>query len=138
MAHRQLQHGGGRQGQLPVGGVDAAMARRGRSADQLGNAEVQQAHADPHHVDEGIDGPHLMEMDLFGGMAMDGRLRLRQQGEHLQHLLPELRFKGTGRQLLAQIAPLAVGRSHLQGLHGEGNAPQATAGSLLPAHLVGA
>ena len=84
----QLQHRRRWQGQAAVGGLHAAMAGRRHPTHQLLNAEMAQTGADPHHIHQGIDRPHLMEMHLLRCVAMHAGLRLGQQAEHRQHLLP--------------------------------------------------
>ncbi len=83
-----LQHRGGWEGQQAVGGLHAAMAGGGDRADHRPGIQVQQPGAYPHHIHQGIEGPHLMEFHRLRGMAMDHRFGLRQALKHPQHPLP--------------------------------------------------
>ena len=114
-----------------MGRVHRAMARRRWGAHQLLHAEMQQPRAHPHHIHQGIHGPHLMEMHLLGAVAMHRPLRLRQLAKHRQHALLQRRLQGGRRDLLAQLPPEAMGGRGLQQLHLQVLAPQATAAALL-------
>ena len=85
----QLQHRWSRQGQGAVGGGHPAVARRRRRGQQVIDTEIKQPGTDPHHIHQGIHGPHLMEMHLFRGAAMHRGLRLRQALKHRQHPLAQ-------------------------------------------------
>ena len=114
-----------------MGRLHRAMARRRAGADQLVDAEMGQAGAHPHHIDQGIDGAHLMEMDPFGRLAMDLGLGLRQQAKHRQHPLLELGFEGGAGDRGLELRPVAMGRLRLQAAHGQVQAPQAATAPFL-------
>jgi hypothetical protein len=113
------------------------MAARGRTADQLGDAEMQQAGTDTHHIHEGIHGPHLMEMHLLWGHPMHNRLGFGQQREHLQNAGLKSPIKGGSQNLLPQIPPMAMGRGSLAKLHFQVEPPQTTTTTLLHHQSIG-
>ena len=114
-----------------MGRLHRAMARRRASANQLGNAEMGQAGAHPHHINQGIDGPHLMEMNPLGGLAMDLGLSLSQQAKHRQHPLLELGFEGGAGDCGLELRPVAMGGLRFQAAHGQVQTAQAATAPFL-------
>ena len=126
MGPRQLQHRRNRNGQEAVGGLHTAAAGRWwRTADPLGS-EVIHRRTHAHHIHEGVDRPHLMEMDGVRGAAVHGGLRFRQGGEHRQHRLPEVRVQRGLLDPRLDFAPVPVRRIRLQAGHREPAPPQST------------
>ena len=113
------------------------MTRRRRAAHQLLHPEVQQPGAHPHHIHQGIEGAHLVEVHLLGAVAVHRRLRRCQQAKHLQHPLPQWLGPRGSLQLTAQIAPEPMGRLVLQAHHLQMQAAQATAAALFKLQAVG-
>ena len=113
------------------------MTRRRRAAHQLLHPEVQQPGAHPHHVHQGIEGAHLVEVHLLGAVAVHRRLGLGQQAKHLQHPLPQGLGPSGFLQLAAQAAPEPMGRLGLQAHHLQMQAAQATAAALFKLQAVG-
>ncbi len=126
-----LQHGRGRQGQQAMGGGHTAVAGGGSGAHQLIHTQVQQSGADAHHIHQGIDRPHLVEVHRLRRLAMHHPLRLGQQGEHPQHPLPQGRRQCRLLQLGAQAAPVAMDWLRLKGPHLQMEAAQPLAAPLL-------
>ena len=114
-----------------MGGGDAAAARRRRVAADPLRSHVMDCCADPHHINQGVNGAHLMEMHRLGGLAMDRGLRFGQSREHRQHRLQELGLKGGVLQAVADLRPVAMRWVRLQPDNTEATPPQATAAGLL-------
>jgi hypothetical protein len=107
------------------------VAGGGSGAHQLIHPQVQQSGADAHHIHQGIDRPHLVEVHRLRRLAMHHPLRLGQQGEHPEHPLPQGRCQCRLLQLGPQAAPVAMGWLGLQGLHRQVQAAQPLAAPLL-------
>jgi len=70
-----------RDGHHAVLGTDDAAADDQRRADDLSHPkQIERGHR-RHHVDNGVDRPDLMEVDLLNGHAVRDGLRLGQAGE---------------------------------------------------------
>ena len=82
-----FQHRWGRQGQQAMGGAHVAVASGWHTATHLAHPKMQQRGTDAHHIHQGVEGPDLMEMHCFRGMAMDPGFSLGQQQKNLPHLL---------------------------------------------------
>ena len=114
-----------------MGGGDAAAARRRRVAADPLRSYVMDCCADPHHINQGVNGAHLMEMHRLGGLAMDRGLRFGQSREHRQHRQHESGLQGGVLQAVADLRPMAMGRVRLQTDNTQATPPQATAAGLL-------
>ena len=126
-----LEHRRSGQGEQAMGRGHAAMAGGRGGAEQVVHPQMQQRRADPHHIHEGIEGPHLMKMHPLHRMAMHRRLGLGQQGEHRQHPLPQGGIQRGLGDPLAQLPPGPVGWVRLKALHRQVEAPQTAAAALL-------
>ena len=71
-------------GQEPVGAADRAHAGRHGRRGHLVDTEDLQRGGRADHVDHGVVRPHLVEVDLLGGPAMEPPLDLGQRGERGQ------------------------------------------------------
>ena len=89
-AFEDLGRGGRRQGHPAVGRLDPALARRDRAGLEAIDAQQVQADGRPDDVDDRIDRPDLVEVDLRQVDAVNLRLGLAQPQEDSlgQVLLP--------------------------------------------------
>jgi hypothetical protein len=79
------------------------------------NAQQRQPNDHPGNVDNGIDGPHFVEVDVIHRALMHGRLGLSQTCEHGQSAFAHHHVKGAGtdqRLEIAQAAMLRVSLAH--------------------------
>ena len=64
-----------------MGGFDGAAAEPDRAADHLVDRELAQSRPGADDVDDGIDRPDLVEVDVVEGDVVDGGLGLAQAAE---------------------------------------------------------
>ena len=91
-----------------MGRMHLAMTSRRRRRPKALNAEMQQARANANHINQRIDGAHLMEMHLLSRHPMHMGFGIRQELEHFQHLGFQ-RFRPRGLlQLGLEARPMAM------------------------------
>ena len=80
-AFENLGRGGRRQGHPAVGRLDPALAGRDRTGLEAVDAQQVQAHSRPDDIDDRINGPDLVKVDLGQVDAVNSRLGLAQPQE---------------------------------------------------------
>ena len=112
-ADEQLERRGRGERQPTVSGVDATASERKRGARDARDAELLERAAHADDVADGVDGAHLVEVDVVGRDAVHPRLGFGQPRKDAQAALADPLGKRRALEQRANRRELALGRRAL-------------------------